>query len=336
MLGLLALVCGCSQLPGSENPVDWWHRLEGGVIAEQRPPPPGADQPYPNLATVPARPVPPDRPRMAQISAALAEARANAQFAANETPIAPAQAGPAPTQGTPSAQPPPPPTIASAPPSPRAASQPAPPAPAGGLGSAPPPPPPPGAGASASLAAATARPQPATPSTPAPAASPVGSAVLAPPPGGDAPGSVTPQDQAGAPALPTTPPGPPPIAGAPGPTVPTPLPVAPKPPPAPPAPPHLLGTPLPVAFAPRSAVLPAKAAQALAQLAKKRGTATIEVTGFGETRSSDPLAQSAALGLGLNRAEAMAAALAKGGVPAASIRIAAIAAGRGGVARLIQ
>ncbi|MBO0711003.1 MAG: OmpA family protein, partial [Acetobacteraceae bacterium] len=129
---------------------------------------------------------------------------------------------------------------------------------------------------------------------------------------------------------------PPLIAGAPGPTVPTPLPVVPKPLPTPPAPPHQVGTPLAVAFAPRSAILPADATAALRQLATKRGTATIEVTGFGETASSDPRAQSAALGLGLSRAQAMAAALAKGGVPAASIRIAATAAGRGGVARLIQ
>ena len=33
------------------NPVSWWHDLQGGKIAEERPPPPGADQPYPNLAS---------------------------------------------------------------------------------------------------------------------------------------------------------------------------------------------------------------------------------------------------------------------------------------------
>ncbi|MBO0711628.1 MAG: hypothetical protein J2P47_10175, partial [Acetobacteraceae bacterium] len=130
IVGLLAPVCGCSSLPGSVNPVDWWHGLEGGVIAEQRPPPPGADEPYPNLATVPARPAAPDRQRMGQISAALTEARANAQFAASTMPIQPAasQAGSPPTPGKPSTQPPPPPAIASAPPSPTR--QPAPAAPA--------------------------------------------------------------------------------------------------------------------------------------------------------------------------------------------------------------
>ena len=43
-----ALLAGCSTL-SSMNPVNWWHRQEGGKIAEQRPPPPGADQPYPNI-----------------------------------------------------------------------------------------------------------------------------------------------------------------------------------------------------------------------------------------------------------------------------------------------
>ena len=37
--------------------------MQGGEIAQQRPPPPGADQPYPNLATVPAKPEAPDRRR---------------------------------------------------------------------------------------------------------------------------------------------------------------------------------------------------------------------------------------------------------------------------------
>src|SRR3954451_1530811 len=38
------LFSGCSSLPGSMNPVNWWHDLEGGKIAEERPPPPGADE----------------------------------------------------------------------------------------------------------------------------------------------------------------------------------------------------------------------------------------------------------------------------------------------------
>ncbi len=38
-------------------PVDLFHDLQGGEIALQRPPPPGAGQPYPKLGTVPAKPV---------------------------------------------------------------------------------------------------------------------------------------------------------------------------------------------------------------------------------------------------------------------------------------
>jgi len=39
-------LAGCSSFPSSMNPVSWWHDLQGGKIAEERPPPPGADQPY--------------------------------------------------------------------------------------------------------------------------------------------------------------------------------------------------------------------------------------------------------------------------------------------------
>ena len=69
VLGLL--LSGCSSFPSSMNPVTWWHDLQGGKIAEERPPPPGADQPYPNLATVPPKPAEPDRAALANIANAL-------------------------------------------------------------------------------------------------------------------------------------------------------------------------------------------------------------------------------------------------------------------------
>src|SRR6202035_946132 len=65
------LLSGCSSFPASVNPVSWWHDLQGGKIAEDRPPPPGADQPYPNLASVPPKPAPPDRATLANIANAL-------------------------------------------------------------------------------------------------------------------------------------------------------------------------------------------------------------------------------------------------------------------------
>src|SRR5689334_7609236 len=55
--GILAVVAGvlagCSS-SSSMNPVNWWHSAQGGKIAQQRPLPPGANEPYPKLSTVPA------------------------------------------------------------------------------------------------------------------------------------------------------------------------------------------------------------------------------------------------------------------------------------------
>src|SRR6516165_4389116 len=84
----LLLLSGCSSLPSSINPVSWWHGLQGGKIAEERPPPPGADQPYPNLSTVPAKPEQPDRAALANIANALIADRTNAQHVAAAAPIA--------------------------------------------------------------------------------------------------------------------------------------------------------------------------------------------------------------------------------------------------------
>ena len=162
-LCVLALA-GCSSFPSSINPVSWWHGLEGGKIAKERPPPPGADQPYPNLATVPPKPAQPDRAALDNIASALVADRSNAQHVAAEAPIAdPSVPGASPALF--------------------------------GRGTVPPPPPPPPSGtakASATMAAAEAPPAPPTPSQPAtggqtaaaPAKAPVGavqSTPLAPP-----------------------------------------------------------------------------------------------------------------------------------------------------------
>ncbi len=47
---LAILLAGCAY------PVGLYHNIEGGAIAQARQAPPGADQPYPNLADVPAAP----------------------------------------------------------------------------------------------------------------------------------------------------------------------------------------------------------------------------------------------------------------------------------------
>lgn len=176
VLAAMAVLSGCASVPASLNPVTWWHDLQGGVIAQQRPAPPGASDPYPNLATVPERPAPLDPTTRQAINQGLVADRANAQYEATRTPLAD------PSSRTDS------PLLfgrASAPP-PLAA--------------------PSGFGPSASLTAASAAPAPAvTPPAPVPAA---GGPALVPPPRGST-------AQMGAlPALPTAPPPPANLPGA--------------------------------------------------------------------------------------------------------------------------
>lgn len=91
-----------------------------------------------------------------------------------------------------------------------------------------------------------------------------------------------------------------------------------------------------VEFVPGSAALPPGAADVLKGIAAKRGQAVVAVTGYGDATSSDPDAQSAALSLGLSRAQAVANALTGDGVPAAAVRVGAEADGRGASVRLVQ
>lgn len=68
-----------------DTPVQWWNQLQGGRIGEQRPPPPGAADPYPNLAEVPARPTPTDPAARRALQARLAGERdSTARDAAND------------------------------------------------------------------------------------------------------------------------------------------------------------------------------------------------------------------------------------------------------------
>jgi outer membrane protein OmpA-like peptidoglycan-associated protein len=332
-------LAGCSSFPSSMNPVSWWHGLQGGKIAEERPPPPGADQPYPNLATVPPKPALPDRAALDNIASALIADRTNAQHVAAAAPIAD-------------------PSVPSASPA------------LFGRGTVPPPPPasPPGpAKASATMAAAEAPPAPATPApnqpttapatAPPPAKAPVGavqSAPLAPPGAAAQPPSV---QAAAPPPLPAAPPAPPnlpgvpqatassaPAGGSPGPgwkAEPPPPPTATKvaaatPTSPPPAKSAGAANAVSVTFVAGSAELQTFAADTLKQLAARRGNGIIAVTGYGDATSDDPAIQSAALTLGLSRAKAMAAALTSAGVPASAVQVDAAAIGRGGAARLVQ
>ncbi|MBS0560560.1 MAG: hypothetical protein JSR21_10945, partial [Proteobacteria bacterium] len=82
------LLAGCASVPDPINPVSWWHSLQGGAIAEQRPPPPGATDPYPNLASVPPAPPQPNRAALRQITDSLVADRLNAQHDAAAAPLA--------------------------------------------------------------------------------------------------------------------------------------------------------------------------------------------------------------------------------------------------------
>jgi len=94
---LLLALAGCTP-PSVDTPVSWWHDLQGGRIAEERPAAPGADAPYRNLATVPAKPTGEDPAQRARIAGLLAADRAAANLAppAIQPPPAAPAAAPAP------------------------------------------------------------------------------------------------------------------------------------------------------------------------------------------------------------------------------------------------
>lgn len=91
-----------------------------------------------------------------------------------------------------------------------------------------------------------------------------------------------------------------------------------------------------VEFVPGSAALPPGAADVLKGVVAKRGSAVVDVTGYGDAELSDPDAQTAALSLGLSRAQAVANVLTADGVPATAVRVGAEAGGRGASVRLVQ
>jgi outer membrane protein OmpA-like peptidoglycan-associated protein len=82
--------------------------------------------------------------------------------------------------------------------------------------------------------------------------------------------------------------------------------------------------------------LSAPATDEVKAFAAKRGNGTIAVTGYGDSASSDPAAQSSALNLGLSRAQSIVDALKAAGVPGTAIRVSAEASGRGASLRLLQ
>ncbi len=302
-IAICLTVAACSQ-NGDFAPVGWWHQLQGGEIAQDRPPPPNPDAPFPLLGTVPTRPGATDAAVRGRIASGLIADRANAQYTNSLTPLPTA-----------------PPAARPVPPAP---------APVGG-----------DSGMSASLPAATAQPAPPSAVPTPPRRAPVGTvsatplaAPALPPPAADAGSAAAPDTGTALPTIPAAPPPAPSIAGVPAATAPTPPP--PTPPPAVVAPVVVPGAPVTVSFPAGSAVMPPEAVTALRLLAARRRTGVIAVTGYGEAAGIDPAAQSAALPPDGDRAQAIVRALLVDGVPNAALRITSEANGRGVVARIVD
>ncbi|WP_439550568.1 hypothetical protein [Falsiroseomonas sp.] len=108
---LLPLLAACGDVPRDLQPSYWWRNVSGAYL-DERLPPPGMTAPYPNLATVPARPVPPDAATRAALTAALAGDR---EFARTDPASRPASPPGVPAPLPEGAAPPPPPRLAAAP-----------------------------------------------------------------------------------------------------------------------------------------------------------------------------------------------------------------------------
>ena len=321
LLGCLLGFAGCervgdriseiydSKLPLDE-PVDWWHQLQGGVIAQERPPPPGITDPYPNFSAVPPRPTPTSPADRRALLARLAAQRDATQQLAHEEPVV------WPVPGAP--------TAPQAPPTPASGAAAKAPQTAGAAKSAPPAQTQPqeqDQGIKATIDAASAPPPPAQAVRPAAPAAPPPPAFSAPPQHAQ-PAAAQAGPAAPIPPLPT---GAPPIPELPGVPASTFAPATPRPLPS-----------ASFAFAAGSDQLPARAEAALRELASHRSGATIAVSAGGDASSAAPDAQAAALPLALRRTGAITAALIGAGVPPTALRTEAAALGRDGSARLVN
>jgi hypothetical protein len=369
-LGLLLMLGGCSDLPDRINPVSWWHHMEGGAIAQDRPPPPNPNAPFPKIGNQPTRPAGMPDWEWTQLSATLAAQRAAAQTYAAQNPIPtlPQTATPPPKQPVPAPAPiaatPPASTGQAAATAAEIARLAAAPGPAGSQTPAP---------SATAVATATAnagnastsaltfegpsKPQP----SPGPQSVPISEAAAtagAPNPGGTVagtklsyfdpsnglsiPGALSPveqPDEAHPPPVPASVPVPPAVPGFAIPTIPaTYEPPKPLPEPAPYVPPAPLPAvaPLPIRFAPRSAILTPAMQTALLNLLAVKQSAQIAVTGFGDAPSASISDQAAAMPLALERARAIVVQLMIYGAKPQDIRASALALGSGGLARLVD
>lgn len=168
VLVVAAAVAGCSYVPDAINPAEWYksssdyifgddkkaaEQPDGKtrqVTADRDQPPPGSDQPFPSLSTVPERPQPATSEARRQVAEGLVADRERARYSAEVIqrqgePVSPLRRDTAPSQPAQSAAPPPP-----------------------AISSAPPPPAPPAARTSAATPAPGAAPVAPRPAAPAP------------------------------------------------------------------------------------------------------------------------------------------------------------------------
>lgn len=365
----LLLLAGCSATPKAINPVSWWHGLEGGAIAQDRPPPPRANAPYPHIAAAPTRPAGMPDWEWQDLQKTLAAQGAAAHSYAAQNPIpplpqspngaaTPTAAAPAPTKPAPASAA----TAGTAAPAASTADQDAirrlaaAQGPTGATASTPP------AATVAAASAASGQPAasgssvtlgaPNAQTTPGqgPAQVPVNAAgqlatnykAFDANNGLSIPGALGPvaqPDEAHPPTLPTSVPAPARVPGFAIPAVPStyapPKAVAEPAPYTPPAPlPDV--APVTLGFQPGSAILSPPMQRALATLAHQRKGARIAVTGFGDAAAGSLAAQSAAMPLALERARAITVQLMADGVPPARLATTATAEGQGGLARLVD
>ena len=326
LCALLAGLAGCKGGGTIGAGEGLFHDLQGGAIAQQRPPPPGVNDPFPSLGSIPKRPPPPDILAEQRIADQLAAQRDQAEQAAAAdplTPRAPPPALPKPAAPDPNANHVVVDAAATPPPAP---SKPA--------------PPPPAAPAAAPVASSipTLASIPAVPA--ALVAGPLPSLAAAPP--------AAPIGLGLAPAAPIlAAPGanPPAVVAAASPVAPVP-PVPPKPlidrllnqtavpipsgdtvykPPAIP-----VASSVAISFAPGSAELPPSAPLNLRRFALAHKGVPVTITGHGDAVLPGADSQSRALDLALRRAQAIAASLGADGVPAVNLHLHAEAAGQGG------
>ncbi len=322
---LLLAACG----PGS-NPLEWARTAVGRAPTAELPPVPGADRPYPNLGTVPERPVPPTPEERRRIADALVADRENARHSG--PPVLPAPVG----VTSPPAPAGPPLTAPAATPLGAMEDGAAVPGMVAPLAPLPAPRPPPIAGAPRPAVAAEPAPA-APPAVPEPRADAVPPPSPAPAPGplqaAPAPRTAAAPDAASVAAAAAPPAAPVPAAAAPPPDPSVVVDRTALPPPrATPSVALPAGQGAALAFAPGSATLPAEARAVVARFAAGRGGAVVRVTGFRDSTGGD-------LGLALARAQAVAQALRSAGTPAEAIELAAEPrpgpAGRGAEMRLV-